>query len=177
MKEDILKFRKLCDILLKDKGYSKSSICKEIGISEPTLQKLLTAELDSFNRDGSSGMRASTLGIIQDFNKKHCNDLNYAGIKPAAIIEVDKKVDTEKLKKNLSNYKEPEKKVEEKIKEGLKRTGEAFMKEARRLEFKGSEYVPHLEITGKPYNAFDSFLEALKSVPSNVTIHISVNEK
>lgn len=84
MREDIEKFRKVVAIIL-EKGQTKGLICKEMGMSGPTLQNLLTAELNSFNRDGQSGLRASTLGIIQDFNKRHIDDLNYAGIKAETI--------------------------------------------------------------------------------------------
>lgn len=152
MKEDLLKFRKCCEILKTEKDYTNGKLCKELGISEPTLFKLMTMDINE-----AKGLRDSTLGIIQDFLKKHCNDVNYAGIKPAPEA-------VQEMRKNLGNYKEPDKKVEEKtspidytIVPGKK---------------KETESIALTEQTGNPFTAL---LEALNSVPKNITIVITVN--
>ena len=149
MTDDILKFRKTCDILMKEKGYTRGSICREAGMSEPTLQKLLNDELDSFKRSGQAGMRSSTLGIIQDFNKRHMDDVTYAGVKSEVIPMGTKtgKIEFEhnnQEKERAELLKKPETKIEP---EPL--TAPSFM---------------------------ESFIEALKQIPSNVTIQISINE-
>lgn len=149
MKEDLLKFRKCCEILKTEKDYTNGNLCKELGISEPTLFKLMTMDINE-----AKGLRASTLGIIQDFLKKHCNDVNYAGIKPAPE-------DVQEMRKNLGNY---DKKVEEKtspidytIVPGKK---------------KDPEIISQTEQTGNPFAAL---LEALNNVPKNITIVITIN--
>lgn len=152
MKEDVLKFRKCVEMLKSEKGYTNEKLCKELGISDPTLFKLMTIDLTELK-----GLRASTLGIIQDFMKAHCNDINYAGIEPDTSF----KVDADKLRKNLGNYQEPRKEKEKAI-------------EIHTDEQKGNHSSEILEQTSNP---FDLFLEALKSVPSNVTIHILINDK
>ena len=149
MKEDILKFRKTCDVLLKEKGYTRGSICREAGMSEPTLQKLLNDELDSFKRSGQAGMRSSTLGIIQDFNKRHKDDVTYAGIKSDVIPMQTKTGKTEFEYNNQGKeHKELLRKIDSNTKPELL-TAPSFM---------------------------ESLIEALKQIPSNVTIQISINE-
>jgi len=157
MKEDVLKFRKCVEILVKEKKSSSAKIIQEMGISEPTFYKILKSDIAEMK------IQSSVLGIIQDFNRKHCNDINYAGIEPATLIEGDKEKETNKLRKNLSNYQEP-RKEKEKEKEVEIHTDEQ----------KGNHSSEILEQTSNP---FDLFLEALKSVPSNVTIHIFINDK
>jgi hypothetical protein len=95
MKDDILKFRKICGILLKTE--SRKVICLDMGVSDPTLTKLLDSDLDDEFK-----IRASMLGMVQNFNKKHREILNYAGIEPASPSVVDKEV--ERLNKNNSHY-------------------------------------------------------------------------
>ncbi len=91
MHEDILKFRKLCEILKTEKKYSNKKLYLELGVSDPTLAKLLKEDLNTIKP------RASVLALVQDFIKKHIDDINYAGIKP------DTK-EVERLRKNLSDY-------------------------------------------------------------------------
>jgi hypothetical protein len=115
MHEDILKFRKLCGILKKEKCYNYKSLQSEIGVSEPTLAKLLKAKPEECK------FYPSILGKVQDFIRKHIDDLNYAGIKPTeqdkrqADLLLDEKYhssdsvkpdpeEVEKIRKNLSNY-------------------------------------------------------------------------
>jgi len=74
MKDDILKFRSVCEILRKEKQYTNKQFCQELGISEPTLTKLLKDDINEIKP------RASVLGIVQDFNKNHRSDVNYAGV-------------------------------------------------------------------------------------------------
>ena len=82
MKEDVIKFRKVYNILIDKKVLTAKSIIKELGLSEPSLHKILTADLDELK-----GLRASTLGMLQDFMKRHINDLNYAGIESDPLAE------------------------------------------------------------------------------------------
>lgn len=101
MKEDVLRFRKCVNILIEEKGYSKNKIVLESKLSWPTFQKVMNDDIDTLK------IMPSILGLIQDYIKKHCNDLNYAGIKPAPEA-------VQEMKKSLSNYKEPEEPVKEK---------------------------------------------------------------
>lgn len=74
MKDDILKFRKTCNVLIADKGYNKNKISIESKLNWPTLKKVLEDPIDKIK------IAASNLGLIQDFNKKHLDDVSYAGI-------------------------------------------------------------------------------------------------
>ena len=86
MKEDVIKFRKTCDILIKNKGYNKNRIVTESGISWPTFQKILVTPIDELH------IQASVLGLVQDFNRKHCEDFNYANADPIpGTVEQNKK--------------------------------------------------------------------------------------
>ncbi|KKP51035.1 MAG: hypothetical protein UR43_C0028G0006 [candidate division TM6 bacterium GW2011_GWF2_33_332] len=99
MKDDILKFRKIYTILTKEKGKQKKYVYHEMSISEPSLVKILTADLNDLK-----GLRASTLGVIQDFNKRHMDDFNYSGIK--SITEpVSKETSTARLEFMENNKK------------------------------------------------------------------------
>lgn len=75
MKEAVIEFRKLCKVLIDEKGYTIDKICAETGLSYPTYDKLIKADLSE-----KCGIRASTIGILQDFHKKHVDDLRYQGI-------------------------------------------------------------------------------------------------
>lgn len=150
MKEDILKFRKCCEILKSEKGFTNEKLCKELGISDPTLSKLMTFDLSDLK-----GIRASTLGIIQGFLKRHCNDVNYAGIKsaPDNIVEKasEKISEVGNLRKNLSNYQtsgEPPKKIE------------VTAEDKEKIE---------------TVNPFPLLFEAMKLVPPHIKITITIN--
>jgi transcriptional regulator with XRE-family HTH domain len=69
---DIDKFKKICEILKKEKNYTDKIIAAEMGISDVHVNNIL--------KDKILKIRASTLGKIQDFNKKHITDLEYAGL-------------------------------------------------------------------------------------------------
>lgn len=112
--EDILKFRKVCDVLIKEKGYNKNKLVSESKLSWPTFQKVFKPGPEP------AKVSASVLGIIQDFNKKHLTVLNYAGIKPVATAEAESsdrhkpdKADVDRLRSCNSNYKPEEKKDNE----------------------------------------------------------------
>jgi hypothetical protein len=75
MKEDILKFRKLCYILIKDRGYTKDKITIEATLAWPTFQKILVTPIDELH------IHSSNLGKVQDFIKKHIDAFTYEGIK------------------------------------------------------------------------------------------------
>ena len=149
MKEDILKFRKVCDILKQDKGYKLPQLIKELGVSEPTFYKLINTDINELK------IQSSVLGLVQDFNKKHLDDVRYAGIEgikePAPIKE--KKV----LK---DQHKVPSETVQQ------------------------SDDMPTKEATKKSKDkiiesACEDFIsvlaEAAKRLPDNVRISISIN--
>lgn len=98
MRDDILKFRKLCEVLKKEKHYSQKQFCIELGISQGTFKNLLKEDIATIKP------YSSVLGKVQDFIRKHINDLNYAGIKPDPET-------VNKLRKNLKNY-QPDKQPE-----------------------------------------------------------------
>lgn len=76
MKEDVRRFRKIYSNLVEGKTRTPKQIRDEMGIAIPTLQKLLTAELDE-----TFHIRASMLGLIQDFSKKY-TDYERLNIEP-----------------------------------------------------------------------------------------------
>ena len=66
MRDHVIHFRRICDNLVTGKTRTATQIAQEMGIAQPTLQKLLTAEIDE-----TFHIRASILGLIQDFSKKY----------------------------------------------------------------------------------------------------------
>jgi hypothetical protein len=82
-KQDILKFRKLCEILIKGGTYTANKIVIEAGINWPTYKKILEWDIKDIK------ISASNLGRVQDFIKKHLNDLDYDGITPDVDIDIE----------------------------------------------------------------------------------------
>jgi hypothetical protein len=175
MKNDIIKFRKCVEILKKEKGYTNGRVCDEMGISGPTFHKLMTDDISEFK------CRPSILGLVQDFNKKHCNDLNYAGIEPAPEAVV-------KMKKNLVNYKEPEKtivnnhKLPGKSMTTDKITGKQLADTLDKMgltseQKRGPAFLVNNELgTIQVVNDLVSVIsDAASKLPSNVKINISIN--
>ena len=81
-------------------------------------------------------------------------------VKPAKASEVANE-EIETLRKNLSNYK-PDKTIKEKVEPEIK-----------------EKVNPESKTEPEPLTApsfMESFIEALKQIPSNVTIQISINE-
>lgn len=76
MKEDVRHFRRICNNLVNGKTRTAKQIAQEMGIADLTLKKLLTAELDE-----TFHIRASVLGLIQDFSKKY-TDYERINIEP-----------------------------------------------------------------------------------------------
>jgi hypothetical protein len=76
MNEEILRFRKLVDKLVKQ-GWPMKKIQTEVDISRATLDKLLNTPLENYK------IRASMLAAIQDFIKKHVDVLNGYGFNVA----------------------------------------------------------------------------------------------
>ena len=147
MKDDIVKFHKICTSLLK-RGYSNSKIYKEMGISDPTFQKLLTVDLTD-----PKGIRVSTLAMIQDFNKKHIEEFNYDGIEPIKITPENKEQVENAIKLSKHSYFSDKK------------------EEDKPTPTKGEPTIP-------PFAQFLSALaQTIHLIPSNVSIHISINEK
>ena len=68
-KEDIIKFRRTCETMLNSKQKKLKEIADEVGLSEPSVVKIMNTPLPELK-----GIRASTLGAIQDFNKNHRDD-------------------------------------------------------------------------------------------------------
>lgn len=95
MKEDVLRFRKLCDILIK-KGYNKNKIVLESKLTWPTFQKILVEPIEEIH------ITASVLGIVQNFIKKHIDDLNYE--ETVIISDSVTKQAAKDLAKSLGSY-------------------------------------------------------------------------
>jgi AraC-like DNA-binding protein len=76
MRGDVIHFRRICNNLVNGKTRTAKQIAQEMGISDLTLKKLLTAELDE-----TFHIRASVLGLIQDFSKKY-TDYERLNIEP-----------------------------------------------------------------------------------------------
>lgn len=68
MKDDVIRFRKICSNLIAGKTKTAKQIQGIMNISEPTFKRLMTAPLDDDFR-----IRASILGAVQDLNKKFCD--------------------------------------------------------------------------------------------------------
>jgi hypothetical protein len=75
MHDDLIKFRKICLALLADKKLRIGEIEAETKLSSTSLTKYLHGKEDEMPK-----LRASTLGAMQDFNKNHTIDMNYAGV-------------------------------------------------------------------------------------------------
>ena len=162
MKDTIRKFRKVTGILIEEKGYTGTRIYKEMNISEPTLAKLLKDDVEEMK------IKASVLAAVQDFNKRHIEDLNYAGIAPG---DADEPGGSPPAGKRKYERKTPLKKQEE-----TTATGQT------RQEPK-PELLPQKPAVDEDKGLFakKDFIEMLAKVarelPSNVTINITINEK
>jgi hypothetical protein len=203
MKEDILKFRKCVDILIKEKGYNKNKISIESKINWPTMKKLLEEDINVVH------VKASNLGLVQDFLHKHCDDMNNAGIKSENIPGelIDKYSD----KKNENKFKTWTEEQEEKQREQFPKdqadvimSGERDLgpvKESEKASLAGAEFherfSEHIK-SGKHTTADYLFEEdsakkgidihreyefwiklgdALKLIPDNIQIKITVSKK
>jgi hypothetical protein len=76
MKEDVRRFRKIYSNLVEGKTRTPKQIRDEMGISQPTLKRLIEAPIDE-----EFHIRASILGLIQDFSKKY-RDYERLNIEP-----------------------------------------------------------------------------------------------
>jgi hypothetical protein len=155
MKEDIEKFRKLCDILIREKDYTVNKISIESKISWPTMKKIReTQNIDDIK------IHASVLGLIQDFQKKHCEDTNYAGIKPDPET-------VEKIRRNQADCREENKSLQpQKTKEKL----DNIQSEMDEPKSKGEQKVV--------YKTFwDSMAIVHASLPENIQIIITISGK
>ncbi len=142
MKDDILKFRKTCDVLIADRGYNKNKISIESKLTWPTLKKVLEDPVDEIK------IMPSILGIIQDFNKKHIDDVRYEGIK--------------------SEYPAAPSVEERKIASPAARDRNDEAKEVRKVLSDGPE--------SKHRDDFSSFIKKLAAeCPSNMKIKITIN--
>jgi hypothetical protein len=81
MKDDVIRFRKICSNLIAGKTKTAKQIQGIMNISEPTFKRLMTAPLDDEFR-----IRASILGAVQDLNKKFC-DYERIDIEPETRTE------------------------------------------------------------------------------------------
>ena len=140
MKEAVIEFRKMCKVLIDEKGYTADKICTETGLSWSTYDKLMKADLQE-----KCGIRASTVGIIQDFHKKHVNDLRYSGIEPGET----------KPAKKAKKPEAPE--TPEAIKAEIGQTNELIVKRDLMSSFA------------------EVLTEMSKILPFNVTINIAIN--
>lgn len=93
MKEDVLKFRKLCDILVKEYNMSVNQISIDSGITWPTMKKLREEDINTI------GIKASILGQIQNYLHKKSDIVNLGDMKfsksEIAGIEVHEKLEKE----------------------------------------------------------------------------------
>ena len=115
MKEDILKFRKLCGILVKQEGMSLNKVSIESGITWPTLKKVMEEGIDSIH------IRSSVLGQVQDYLHKKADVLNYEGI--SSDVNITQKSDEDlsaEVRKKESEVALAEKRKEEFVKENEK---------------------------------------------------------
>lgn len=64
MREDVTRFRKIYKNLIAAKTYTRKQVVDALKVSDPTLKRLLEANLDD-----EFHIRASVLGAVQDFNK------------------------------------------------------------------------------------------------------------
>ena len=101
--DDIIKFRKTCEKLLENKKITKKDISKEIGLSEPSVIKIMTVPLSDLK-----GLRASTLAAMQDFSKKHKIEADYADITPEDISADPPLSIKEQVKQRMQEKKETE---------------------------------------------------------------------
>jgi hypothetical protein len=169
MKEDVLKFRKVCDLLIREGGYNKNKISIESKLTWPTLKKVLESPIEEIH------ITASVLGFVQDFTKKHLDALTYEGIN-------SHKTDPEPEKREIVEQVK-QKPAKEKT-EGEERTLNHFSERRKKLLEKrrpSKEPKPpaEKELTSlEPvlFNPFDLLMQALKTIPSNVTIKITINE-
>lgn len=91
-KEDIIKFRRTCETMLNSKQKKLKEIADEVGLSEPSVVKILNTPLPELK-----GIRASTLGAIQDFNKNHRDDCYRQEVEePAKSNPIPKSKETRK---------------------------------------------------------------------------------
>lgn len=65
MREDVKRFRIIASSLISGKKMKRADLLKELGVSPPTYDKIIVEDLDKVR------IKASVLGKIQDFNKKH----------------------------------------------------------------------------------------------------------
>jgi hypothetical protein len=65
MNDYIIRFRKICRVLLADKSRTKGEIYNEMGITAKTMNDLLVLPEEKLH------LHASTLGKVQDFVKKN----------------------------------------------------------------------------------------------------------
>ena len=80
MNDYIIRFRKICAVLMADRTRTKSNIYTEMGMTYGGMTKLLEEPLDE-----NFHLHASTLGKIQDFIKKYAY---YETMKPEDVPPV-----------------------------------------------------------------------------------------
>lgn len=178
MKEDVIKFRKIYKILIDNKVLHKNSIIKELGLSEPSLHKILTADLDDLK-----GLRASTLGLLQDFMKRHIGHVNYAGIEAETVKDAVPELTPDvRMKRNQD--------VLVKLKPGAKERREQELKEKAENTIsvysldpshgKAKDFNDNKEMRSKTKlkaHFWNFIQEATNCVPENVIITITINER
>lgn len=162
MKDDILKFRKLCDVLIKEKDYNVNRIVIESGITWPTMKKLRETDINEIR------IKASVLGQVQNYIHKHCEVLRMTGIHPA-YEAADKS--------NL--IPEPEKKFLKLAEDRL--TGKRKYSKREPKPKPEPDHVPEPDNEKVNKLLKDSFWLSLKllhdSMPENVTVVVTINPK
>lgn len=156
MKDDIIRFRKLCDILIKEKGYNKNRVVLESKLTWPTLKKVLEEPIDEIK------IQSSVLGLIQDYCKVHKDDFTYAGIKSEPIPEREIKIVSEIKKEDFGTIMPEGHNKPEKVNGSDKKEPEGRTVEA--------------ELQVSP-DLVDQLIDLIKKIPSNVSIEIVINRQ
>jgi hypothetical protein len=88
MNDDLLKFKSICNDLIKS-GMPLKQIAFKVGLSVPSFTLIIKGHSDNTN------LRSSTLAKMQDFNKKHAmNDLHFKSNETTTPDPVDGKAMT-----------------------------------------------------------------------------------
>jgi len=157
-RDDVLKFRKLCDVLIGENQWPLKRIAMSTGLSLPTIEKLRTSDLAEL-----TGIRASSFAAMQDFVKRNITVLDYAGIKSQPLEETKPTLPLEINKPNLAA---PNKKLteEDRISTGGGKAQEFNKEHAANLK---SQLNTHF---------WDLIKVANECVPDNVIITITINK-
>lgn len=181
MKEDVLKFRKLCDILINEKEMTVNKIVIESGITWPTIKTLREEDIDNIH------IKSSILGRIQDYLKKHCEDMNYAGIKSETFVEkTEKELGEQFIKEQTEEILAGERKAEfdaDSKKPKLKEKDLGPVRESEKVTSAGTTVHMKTTVIGKLHNeekkeplSVKETRKYIKKDKGNVSKVVKINE-